>query len=389
LYEAETSTRLSYRELATRLKARGYSIDPAALSRMDYALETLYPCLPATFQAGLGQTHVEKLKRVENGLVTYLTAKQRDAQAIETARQWYLGCLARHDTSTLPFNFDGLQGDITAYLAEVCAESPAQVRADLLLIDRTGAPGQDAPVPDLLTVRPVTTGRSDTPHLQAVDTVEPETLEPSTPTAREDDTGAEDLHGPSDEPPNPLVELDKSRPRATEVSAPSSSLPQDVKSLRARLWTLATQLAQSHDFANCIRLCKQGCGFTVDLPEVPLFDKGYPSTAIEAERLMLWWMLTALADQWPYGPDDTPSLPALEDARIGPALLAAAAEDQTALAGMLEPRVGFPPSLDLAARQLFAILPDRDYQRLLQVMEARRLLQTHCRRLGKANVWLL
>jgi ParB family protein of integrating conjugative element (PFGI_1 class) len=54
LYESDAPTRLSYRELATRLKARGYPLDPAALSRMDYAIETLYPGGTRGIAGGLG-----------------------------------------------------------------------------------------------------------------------------------------------------------------------------------------------------------------------------------------------------------------------------------------------------------------------------------------------
>ncbi|MGH8515595.1 MAG: hypothetical protein ACREV8_16965 [Gammaproteobacteria bacterium] len=51
------------------------------------------------------------------------------------------------------------------------------------------------------------------------------------------------------------------------------------------------------------------------------------------------------------------------------------------------PRVSFPPSLDLAARQLFAVLDEHDYARLIQLIDTRRALQVHCRRLGKGIVW--
>ncbi|MGH8653617.1 MAG: hypothetical protein ACREYE_16265, partial [Gammaproteobacteria bacterium] len=56
---------------------------------------------------------------------------------------------------------------------------------------------------------------------------------------------------------------------------------------------------------------------------------------------------------------------------------------------ILMPRVSFPPSLDLAARRLFAVLDDRDYARLIQLIDARRAIQAHCRRLGKQMVWEL
>ncbi|HZC01051.1 MAG TPA: hypothetical protein VE844_06730, partial [Gammaproteobacteria bacterium] len=46
-------------------------------------------------------------------------------------------------------------------------------------------------------------------------------------------------------------------------------LPQDVKSLRARMWTLATQLAQHNGLGECILPCSnKGCGYLVGLHDL-------------------------------------------------------------------------------------------------------------------------
>ena len=178
-------------------------------------------------------------------------------------------------------------------------------------------------------------------------------------------------------------------PSATGQPPRQSDLPQDVKSLRGRMWTLATQLAQRHGLGECILICARGCGFLVDFPEQPPFAGPGPESADEALRVMLWWMLAGLADQWPQGPGVAPALPLLEEARIYPAIKAVAEGDEITPTRTLVPRVGYPPSLAIAARELLAVLDVRDYERLIHLIDARRALQAHCRRLGKREVWQL
>jgi hypothetical protein len=102
---------------------------------------------------------------------------------------------------------------------------------------------------------------------------------------------------------------------------------------------------------------------------------------------MLWWMLAGLADEWPHGPGVAPALVLLEEASIYPAIRAVAEGDEITPTRTLIPRVGYPPSLAIAARELLAVLDDRDYERLIQLIDARRALQAHFRRLGKQWVW--
>jgi len=183
---------------------------------------------------------------------------------------------------------------------------------------------------------------------------------------------------------------DDSAPRSGPVAGQPVThfaLPQDVKSLRGRMWTLATQLAQHQGLGQCIHLCSKGCGFLVDLPETLLYSGEHPESDEEAQRVTLWWMLAALSDQWPYGMGEAPALEYLEEASIYPAVRAVAEGDERTATDVLMPRVSFPPSLDLAARQLFAVLDEHDYTRLIQLIDTRRALQIHCRRLGKRIVW--
>lgn len=132
--------------------------------------------------------------------------------------------------------------------------------------------------------------------------------------------------------------------------------------------------------------CVRGCGFLVDFPEQPPFAGPGPESAEEALRVMLWWMLAGLADEWPQGPGVAPALPLLEEARIYPAIKAVAEGDEITPTRTLVPRVGYPPSLAIAPRELLAVLDGRDYERLIHLIDARRALQAHCRRIGKHGV---
>lgn len=144
------------RALVASLRERGYTLDHPVIARMDYAIGTLFPVIPLALRAGLGIVQVERIRRIESILVAFLESRSREAAVIENARQWFLDCLARHDSEYLSLPLDAIQRELEAYLAELCGESNAKARADFALIEQTGKPGQDAlpPVPFMLPDRP-------------------------------------------------------------------------------------------------------------------------------------------------------------------------------------------------------------------------------------------
>lgn len=332
LLEHERSALLSTHQLAALLRERGYSIDHSMIIRLLYAADVLLSLIPRALRAGLGAPQVKHLRTVEELCVRFLEHRQRDASSIEAAKRWFLECLARHDRED--WRIEPIEYEVEAHLAKVCGESIAKVRADFDAIKNFGAPGPDAPAPIPFNV----------------------------PERRASERGPPEHHEQAD-------------------------LPQDVKSLRGRMWTLATQLAQRYGLGECILICARGCGFLVDFPEHPPFAGPSPESSEEALCVMLWWMLAGLADEWPQGPGMAPALALLEEARIYPAIKAVAEGDETIPARTLVPRVGYPPSLAIAARELLAVMDVPDYERLIQLIDTRRALQAHCRRLGKSGVW--
>jgi hypothetical protein len=65
-------------------------------------------------------------------------------------------------------------------------------------------------------------------------------------------------------------------PRIRSRKTDRPALPQDLKSLRGRMWTLAYQLAGRSGLSDYILLCSKGCGYLVDLPAEPLCGTGRP-----------------------------------------------------------------------------------------------------------------
>ncbi|MGH8626009.1 MAG: ParB family protein, partial [Gammaproteobacteria bacterium] len=371
LLEQETGRSLSARELATLLRERGYGIDHPTIGRLEYAVETLLPVIPAALRAGMGRPAIDQIRKIEKTLTTFLEHRKCDPPLITGARSGFLDCLSRHDRED--WVLDPVRRELEVYVSERCGESLAKVRADFELIEQHGAPGPDAPPPELLTqpelsepsrtrVRALSPAASEEePPAHGLET--PDWLLGSRRDADEDlgqepelEPSASDLPATMDPPGSEVhvdVELEKARPLG---------LPQDVKSLRARMWTLARQLAQRDALGECILACpNKGCGFLVDLPAMPLFAGEGPESAEEARRVTLWWMLAGLAEEWPYGLGQAPSLPYLEEASIYPAAMAISEGDEETSTQTLVPRVSFPPSLDILARELLAVFEERSY----------------------------
>ena len=80
LMEAERGRPLSQRDLVDALAQRGYRLNKARLSPMDYALDALLPLLPIALEAGLGRPQIERVRKLETaiGRVGALTARLRN-----------------------------------------------------------------------------------------------------------------------------------------------------------------------------------------------------------------------------------------------------------------------------------------------------------------------
>lgn len=391
LLEEETGQRFSTRELTAALRARGYTIDPATISRMDFAVEVLFPVIPIALRSGLGPSQIDRIRKLHKVILAFLGHRECETSLVEEAERWFLDCLARHDSEDWLLGL--VESEIESYLAETLAESIAKVRADLQLIAEHGEPGLDAPPTPPLRPPPV---RAEGHAARATAGPDPDgdpSLEASVGPLHETECSETSFEQqwPGPEPPaREEPALTRSRPPPGDLKPQDRhDWPRDLKSLRGRMWTLASQLASRNDLGECILTCPKGCGYLVDLPAEPLCVSGRPETVKGVERLTLWWLLSTFADQWPFGPgiQGVPALVYLEDSRMYPVLQAAAAEDGTTLSSILVPFVDEPPMFAGLCQYLFAVLNDKNFETLMQLIETRWALQAHCRRLGRKWVW--
>lgn len=398
LLEQEIGAPLSANQLATLLRDRGYAIDQPTIGRLEYAVETLFPVIPMALRAGMGRPAIDQIRRLERTFVKLLEHRAREADIVEEIQRWFRDCLTRHDRED--WVLEPVQRELEAHIAQVLGESLAKVRADFDFIERYGAPGEFAPPPapfskgDALE-RPARTlagtpSPSVTPHTEAASErkaatpVAPKARAAGVEEARDADRGFASQRGEVIVKPIPAP---RETPAAPVVPLTHPEPPTDLKSLRHRMMMLAAELAERSRIGECILPCPKGCGFVVDLPSAELYAGDCPESAEETRRVSLWWMLSALSEQWPYGTGAAPALPYLENARIYPAILGVVNGDERTAQATVIPRVSDPPSLDIASRQLFAVIDDADFALLIRLFEIRRVLQSHCRRLGKKLIW--
>jgi hypothetical protein len=100
----------------------------------------------------------------------------------------------------------------------------------------------------------------------------------------------------NDEPTLSNVERLMSNPTEEISTQVGLSGPTDLKSLRARSWTLARRLAQRHGFGELIApLGNNGLGFLLrDVPDPELTDALDEDT--QARVSALWWVLAACSE---------------------------------------------------------------------------------------------
>ena len=169
--------------------------------------------------------------------------------------------------------------------------------------------------------------------------------------------------GSSPRPPNPPP--DNAGVPAAPPSPREPPLPTDLKSLRARAWTLAARLAQRHGIGELVApLPSRGLGFVLrDVPDPALAEQLDDDTL--SRLSLLWWHLAACAEMT-VAPVDAVLATLAGDSVLRRAL-------ETADAGLLFARVW---TLDpgQAGFRLWRLLDARDWQDLLDLLATYRAL---------------
>ncbi len=394
LFEAELGEgAISMRRLAALLKARGYGLSHGLLSQMGYAVDTLLAAMPQALHAGLGRPQVERLRALDKAAGALWRHYQLGD---ETAfRAIFAQLCRRHDGPD--WDIAPLRAALEAEIAEPAEANIHTVRAQLTAC----LAGQEIEIPTASMFQDVTSveeamepaeslSSPDTRMRHSVFGEEPNPL----PADRDDDqVGGDDVknregfddksaagnagesHG--DAIGNLTKSLADDSPRPTNTSAdmadaPSElpdqgeeSRPTDLKSLRARAWTLAARLAQRNGIGELIEpLPRQGLGFVLrDVPDPALAEQLDDETL--SRLSLLWWHLAACAEMT-VAPVDAVLATLASDSVLRRAL-------ETRDAGLLFASVW---TLDPghAGFRLWRLLDARDWQDLLDLMATYRAL---------------
>ncbi|WP_456375577.1 hypothetical protein, partial [Thiolapillus sp.] len=324
---------LSYRELSQALKEEGYRIDVGALSRLEYAHNALLPLIPLGLEAGLGEPQVRKIRRIEKALLKYLAfleyADQEGPLAV-----WH-ECLAEVDTSEGPLPIDAAYEQLARRLEPLLQYANAQsILIDMDMLQEGKTLTRYEPPPELLDGgedeassggEASSTGKAAEPPRQTTQKTTPPAASTETTGGGEDGSPSREKREPARTQPasapsgSSAGSVDAQRQEAPGQPAPPGSglasdlepkrpggsekpLPDDIKSLRGRLWTQAMRLAQPAGLSDLILRTTGGAGYWIDLPEEPLAQwvgGGNPlgKTRQQRQRMVIWWMLMELAEQ--------------------------------------------------------------------------------------------
>jgi hypothetical protein len=197
--------------------------------------------------------------------------------------------------------------------------------------------------------------------------------DPDDKTIRHDRPQSTEPFGEASEDPNP----DMSTSEATLRPPPDQSRLMDLKSLRARAWTLAQRIAQRHGLENLIQpLVGKGLGFVVrDVPDAALLEQLAEDELAQVSTV--WWQLAACAEITvaPLGC----ILPLVEEGSV----LRRALEDQDA--GLLFDSVWTLDPGNTGYR-LWRRLDDRAWQDLCGLMDTYRALHNVAEATG-SSLW--
>jgi ParB family protein of integrating conjugative element (PFGI_1 class) len=309
--ENEAGRELSQRELAESIKERGYGVPQPVISLMEYAAGTLLPLIPEALRAGAGKPQIQRIRRLENAIRRSVVHHRSDeTNVVEDALDGLYKHLAEHDAED--WTLESVIQDVVRALSRLLEIPHETVRRNIdALMENSkadlGGPAMGLTAEESETHLPAE--RRDSEPDPASD--HPESRPPLDPAnvAAESSEPAKSLSSaPAETAPAQMPDTEDgidgdSADTASDLPfVDVSRLLQDPKSLRARMWTLATRLAGRLRLGDCVvPIGNRGCGFLMDLPPEPLGDftgaliGEWDPEWFQYKRVALWWLLTDLS----------------------------------------------------------------------------------------------
>ena len=279
---------LSQRRLQAVLRDGGYSVSDSLISRMGYAVEVLLPLIPQALNAGLGRPQVQKIRALDRAACGVW--QQRGLGTEEEIKQVFETLCQRYDDPD--WDTDLLRSAIETEIAEQADISVHTIRMEL----DAQIEGRKLSNPDF-----------DKENFEKSVDDEQDWLAGSEqnrkPVSNDTDFSKPDSLDVKTALP---VEKHEEKPEILSAPEPDPSMksllddgqpgPGNIKSLRARAWTLAVCLAQRNGISDLVEpLSGQGLGFVLrDVPDPALADQLDDDSLSQVS--MIWWQLAACAE---------------------------------------------------------------------------------------------
>jgi len=339
------------------------------ISQMAYTVERLLALLPAALKGGMGRPQVERIRQLERAARALWFDRSIDTE--DEFDQAFAELCRRYDSPE--WDIGNLRRALEAEMAE---RADVSIHAVSMVLEGYLAGRRDLDAGAHWLTETDDDAGSDVERI--ADTNTPESA--SSPPLHNE---ADDVIAQDGDQPGPSDAADASAPSAsdgdndvasednTDILQANDSAPQttaqlgsmDLKSLRARAWTLASRLAQRNGLSELIQpLAGKGLGFILrDVPDPALVDQLDEDTL--AQVSMVWWYLAA-ASEVTVAPVEQ-LLPSFEEESV----LRRALEDQDA--GLLFSSIWTLDPGHMGFR-LWRKLDERDWRDLVDLMETYR-----------------
>lgn len=313
----EGRSELSHRALAAELTTRGYPISHNLVIDMSYAVEKLLDGTPAALSAGLSRGQVQKIRLLDKACTALWENRVADDDPFDAV---FIALCRRHDGPD--WDLASLRRSLEHEIAERSETSVPQVSLALeaALNGRTSDPlaagdvagnasgdfdteirevvrreeGKDASSRD---ERSEPRKAIADPHQEPI----PSAGESADSSPALDSEPDPDQTTPAGVPPEPLQEPQTASAIGETIQSnlqagALQTAGRDLKSLRARAWTLAARLAQRNGIGELIQpLSGQGLGYMLTDVPAPALAEHLDEDDL-ARVSMLWWQLAACAE---------------------------------------------------------------------------------------------
>ncbi len=156
----EAGAELSQSKLSAMLRHQGYKIDQTMISRMQYAVQKLRPCIPTALDAGLGFHSVVRIRQLEKAFAEYLVYRGLGDEVLTAAEAWFSKLLASHDSEE--WEIKPIIHAVVEQAAALTSIPISKVRSEMETLLAGGMKALTAKGSELeASVQPVSSGEQD------------------------------------------------------------------------------------------------------------------------------------------------------------------------------------------------------------------------------------